>query len=184
VRNPPGQDGGSEDRLRTTLTLETQLATALKLIAAERRCAVNDLIVEAVEALISTYEDQDRGSDSGETVAIPTSAHALLGLRRDLERLNDRVAMLEGREQGRAAPLAARVQRDTRPHLDAAGVRREATALIRACAAPVPHRQLLELLEDAFVLPGQNTSENLRTILVHPKASGFKLIRGKGYVLS
>ncbi|GLS46964.1 hypothetical protein [Methylobacterium brachythecii] len=205
--------GRPDDRLRTTLIVDKGLITALKVIAVERHCAVNDLIVEAIEAALAAYGDTpDRpvrpvGSGSVETM--------LTGLRRDIEDLVARVGALEGRaaqtsakgkrnavarlppesrapprhkpedRPGRTARPAepAEPEEQARPRLDVAGVRREAAALIGAQGTPMAHRALLSALTTRFTLPGKDISENLRTILVHPRATGFVLVKGQGYAL-
>lgn len=40
------------ERTQTTLRLDVETLTSLKKLAADRRCRVNDLVVEAVDALL------------------------------------------------------------------------------------------------------------------------------------
>ncbi|GEP12460.1 hypothetical protein [Methylobacterium gnaphalii] len=206
--------GRADGRLRTTLIVDRRLVTALKVIAVDRQCAVNDIIVEAIEAVVSAYHaGQPSRAGPDDTAWVTTT---LTGLRREIERLAARVDALEARpgrsptsrgdnkavpslhpkpeavpgpERDASPAPATRRGEDAapgsqpRPHLDAAGVRREAAALIEEHGAPMAHRALLTALAARFTLPGQDASENLRTILVHPRAKGFVLIKGQGYAL-
>lgn len=163
---------------RTMLYIPMGIAAELKVIAARRGCSVNTLLVEASEALVLAYRTGATREDDDPPMA---GVAAGLALRRDLDALAERLAVLEARVDGRTSVAAPGGERQI---LDTAGVRREARALIAAQGAPVPHRILLGLLQERFVLPGKNPSENLRTVLVHPKSRGFRFVRGKGYDLA
>lgn len=157
---------------RTTIYLAPELALDLKRLAAERRRPVNALLVEAAEALVLAHRADAARTDTG------PSDTAGLSLRHDIDGLVERIAVLEAVVHGRATVASPEGERRI---LNAMGVRREARLLLEARAAPVPHRELLALLSRHFILPGKDASANLRTILVHPKATGFTFIKGQGY---
>ena len=175
----PGPDRAADRKHRTMLYIPADLAAELKALAVRRRCSVNALLVEASEALVLAYRTRTM-QEGDDPPPAGTGLEAGLALRRDLDGLAERLAVLEAQVHGRTTVAAPRGERSI---LDATGVRREAHALIAAHASPIPHRTLLGLLQARFVLPGRNPSENLRTILVHPKSKGFVFIQGKGYDL-
>jgi hypothetical protein len=166
---------GPDDRHRTTLYLDAGLAIALKQLAARCRRPVNTLIVEAIQGFVATYRDETVG-----TSETALTGEAGVALRRDLDRLSERIVRLEAVVHGRTPSQG---QEDVRPLLRAADVRREARARIEAHGRPMPHHALLAALEREFILPGKNASANLRTILVHPKTRGFVLVKGAGYAV-
>lgn len=49
----PAKQQQDPERTQTTLRLDVSMLIALKKLAADRRIAVNDLVVEALEALLS-----------------------------------------------------------------------------------------------------------------------------------
>lgn len=157
------------------VTLPADLFVRLRLIAAERRCTINRLLIEACEELVLAHQ-ADAPADAAQ---IDHVSHDLVSaLRRDLHDLRARVAALEQQIPNRGTVSE---MTDERERLDADGVRREARALIQKRGHPIKHSELYEALSQKFVLPGRNPSENLRTILVHPKAKGFYFTRSEGY---
>lgn len=168
-------EGAPSRRYRTTLYMDVKLAAALKTLADRTHRTINGLIVEAVETLVASHGQQHRTCGT-----LPPTVDPHLGLRRDLERLSARLDLVEAGLRGATTPSD---WHDPRPRLSPSDVRREVRALILARGAPIPHGELLAALEARYVLPGKRPTENLRTILTHTKARGFRLIRGQGYDL-
>ena len=155
-------------QLKTTLYLPIELAKALKALASAAGETVNATVLRALAAYVSGTSKAGAEAADGSD------------LREELARLVVRVEALE--QKSSIAQTGGGVEE--RRTIDAPGVRREARDIIRRLGRPVPHGELKSLLEQKYVLPGRRPTENLRTILVHPKArGGFVLLPKQGYAI-
>lgn len=178
-----GETGG---KTKTTLYLDRRLHQAAKAAAKTAGLSLNALLLEAIEERLdrhhspmtsSSGEDiQDIGGNSGRTIDPDDD------LRGRLQQLSDRMATVEA-AVGRPGVLRASPNTTIKRPLTVTQVRKIVREILLAHDEPIPHRALLHILVDerGLILPGRDVSENLRTILVHPKAQGFIFERGRGY---
>lgn len=151
-------------QIKTTIYVPASIAASLKVVAARTGTTFNAAVVEALRGHLAEQPSElrdDEVSRLGEALA----------------RLSERVAALES-----SNAVDTMAGAGERIPIDAAGIRREAEHIIRKLGRPVPHSEMKSLLEERFYLPGLRPTENLRTILVHPKAPPvFELVRKQGY---
>jgi hypothetical protein len=183
--------------LKTTLYLPRSLAGAVKQYGATAGLSVNAIVLEALARLLSAETASGTGEGAGGPSPMPdregtarppappvVDAGAIERLRQELARLNERVSRLEQADHRPDHHVASRVERP-RPSgtVGAATVRQVMRDVILERGEPIPHREAVRILtvEKGLILPGLDRSENLRTILVHPKASGFVNLKPHGY---
>ncbi|GJE28770.1 MULTISPECIES: hypothetical protein [Methylobacteriaceae] len=184
-------DGGSAETAergmtKTTLYVSRSLHRAIKRAALDEGLSLNAFLLAAIEHRLGSGVSASPGS-SGTPVRRPEErSEASLGTQGDLhaalDQLRDRLAAVEqalarGGQSDGPSPAPPR-----RP-LSVAQVRRVVREILLDHGAPLPHRDLVDILlhERKLPLPGRDPSENLRTILVHPKAQGFRFMRRRGY---
>ncbi|MGU3420728.1 hypothetical protein [Methylobacterium sp. D54C] len=180
----PTQNRIQKDRtqIKTTFYFTPTLHAALKRSALDRGLSLNNYVVRVLERDVALAGLTARTHDSLDTTA---NAEVIQGDQADLRAAIHALALrleaverMLGQEWG-AASLAISSHRA----LTVQEVRAAVRDVLLKNRAPMQHRPLLDhlLQERGLILPGKDVSENLRTILVHPKSIGFRFLRGLGY---
>ena len=188
-----GGSAGTAERgmTKTTLYLSRSLHHAIKRAALDEGLSLNAFLLAAIEhrlgSVVATPASPAHSARSSDA-SVPRPerrSEPSPGTQGDLhvvlDQLKERLAAVEqtlargGQPDVPSAP----------PHrpLSVEQVRRVVREILLDHGAPLPHRDLVDILlhERKLRLPGRDPSENLRTILVHPKAKGFRFTRQHGY---
>ena len=56
AREVPGEPDPEAERISTTIRIEPKQLERLKIVAARKRCRVNDLLLEGAEYVLAKYE--------------------------------------------------------------------------------------------------------------------------------
>lgn len=170
---------------RTTLYIGRDLRQAAKRGALDTGLSLNAFIIAAIEDRVAAVRTTFGSPEAarGRTASHPSATLAQEGdLHALVRQLTARLSTVEG-----MLAQDRRTSEPPSPHqpLSVQEVRRAVREILLAHGAPIPHRPLLDILmhERGLALPGRDVSENLRTILVHPRARGFLFTRARGYWL-
>lgn len=176
----PDLDPRRPDLAKTTLYLPRALRTAVKRAALDGGMSLNGYVVAALERAVAQRSPSDASMPSNPGLSPDRRVEPeLAALHLTVQALASRLAAVE---QTLGTPRAGAAARAPHP-LSVREVRAVVREILVDRKAPIPHRTLLDHLqqERQLVLPGRDPSENLRTILVHPKSVGFIFLRKRGY---